>query len=105
MVQLSINDVAAAYKEVYGKELPSKCLGSIDDLAEELSRRMQADPSAWQICVPLMYQRVVFDGSAKLQHVANDRCGSRQTDDMTVGAGGLQTAGASLLARLLHSGR
>ncbi|EFN60032.1 hypothetical protein CHLNCDRAFT_133245 [Chlorella variabilis] len=79
---LSINDVAAAYKEVYGKELPSKCLGSIDDLAEELSRRMQADPSAWQICVPLMYQRVVFDGSAKLQHVANDRYPDVHPTDM-----------------------
>ena len=40
-LQVSINDVAAAYKEVYGKELPTKCLGSTADLAAEASRRFK----------------------------------------------------------------
>ncbi|EFN60033.1 hypothetical protein CHLNCDRAFT_133246 [Chlorella variabilis] len=79
---VSINDVAAAYKEVYGKELPTKCLGSTADLAAEASRRFQADPSAWPMYIPLMYQRVMFDGSAKLHHVANNRYPDVHPTDM-----------------------
>lgn len=54
--QISVAEVAAAFKEVRGQELPTKCLGSMEDLTAEIDRRLQADPAAWPMYIPLMYQ-------------------------------------------------
>lgn len=78
--QVSIAEVAAAWKEVHGRELPLRRLGSVDDLNAELERRRQADPANWASYVPLNYQLTMFGGSGKLRNVANDRWASRGGD-------------------------
>lgn len=80
--QISVAEVAAAFKEVRGQELPTKCLGSMEDLTAEIDRRLQADPAAWPMYIPLMYQRVIFDGTAKLHKVANSRYPEVKATDM-----------------------
>ncbi|GAB4816636.1 hypothetical protein N2152v2_003682 [Parachlorella kessleri] len=71
--EISMNEVAAVWKEVKGEDIKLECLGSINDLKAEIVRQKTETPANWMSWVPLTYQYQMFGGPGKLKHVANDR--------------------------------
>ncbi|MBS2016358.1 MAG: NmrA family NAD(P)-binding protein [Deltaproteobacteria bacterium] len=61
------------WEAAHGRKLTVERLGSLDDLAAETRRRLQAEPANMYAWLPLMYARGVFSGQALLGPTLNDR--------------------------------
>jgi nucleoside-diphosphate-sugar epimerase len=57
---------AKTWEAAHGKQLTRERLGSLDELAAEIKRRLAAEPGNMFAWLPLMYARGVFGGQALL---------------------------------------
>ncbi len=60
------------WEAVHGRTVALERLGSLDDLAAEVGRRLEAEPGNMYAWLPLMYARGVFGGQALLGAGHND---------------------------------
>ncbi|WP_169927448.1 NmrA family NAD(P)-binding protein [Labilithrix luteola] len=71
--RMDIFTLAKTWEAVHGKSLTLERLGSLDDLARETRRRLDADPRNPLSWLPMMYARGVFGGEALLSENHNAR--------------------------------
>jgi nucleoside-diphosphate-sugar epimerase len=70
---LDFHELVRAYEEASGKLLTVVQMGSLDDIAAEISRRQRAEPHNVFAYLPLMYWRGMLSGKGKLGPLVNAR--------------------------------
>lgn len=71
--RLSALAAADVWESVYGRRMERQRLGSVDELATEIQRRLSAEPHNMYAWLPLMYAQGVFGGQALLGPLENTR--------------------------------
>jgi nucleoside-diphosphate-sugar epimerase len=71
--RLDVLQFADAWEAAHGKRLERQRLGSLDELAQEIGRRLAAEPRNMMAWLPLMYARGVYGGQALLGPSHNAR--------------------------------
>ncbi len=71
--RMTLLDFVEAYHSAHGQPLTVQRLGSLDELAQEIDRRLKAEPQNMYAWLPLMYMRGVFSGKALLGSTLNGR--------------------------------
>lgn len=71
--RMDVHAFASAWQAERGQPLALERLGSLDDLRNELQRRLAAEPRNMLAWLPLMYARGVFEGQAVHPTRHNDR--------------------------------
>jgi nucleoside-diphosphate-sugar epimerase len=64
--RMDVLTFASTWEAAHGKQLTRERLGSLDDLAAEIKRRLSAEPGNMFAWLPLMYARGAFGGQALL---------------------------------------
>lgn len=71
--RLSALAVADLWEAAYGRAMRRERLGSVEELAAEIQRRLAAEPHNMYAWLPLMYAQGVFGGQALLGALENGR--------------------------------
>jgi len=71
--RMDVLTFSKTWETVHGRKVTLERLGSVDDLAAETRRRLQAEPGNMYAWLPLMYARGVYGGQALLGPTENGR--------------------------------